>query len=206
MTLTTHGHDDHTAGNTMMLEDYPKMKIFGCAQDNIPGLTDEVVDGSEIKLRELTIKAIHVPCHTRGSICYYLTSSREDKKAVFTGDTLFLAGCGKFFEGGPSDMVAAMDKLKRLPDDTAVHSGHEYAYENLMFATRIAEQVNSEAKIKLSAAISLMKTGILESTIKEEKRYNPFMRADKRTVLPHLENRSAIFIMNKLRWLKNMAK
>jgi hydroxyacylglutathione hydrolase len=39
---------------------------------------------------------LHTPCHTQDSVCYFL--EHEGSKAVFTGDTLFIGGCGKFFE------------------------------------------------------------------------------------------------------------
>ncbi len=58
------------------------------------------------------------PCHTTGHICYYVTSGKEDK-AVFTGDTLFVGGCGRFFEGSPEQMYHALcEVLSGLPQDT----------------------------------------------------------------------------------------
>ena len=71
----------------------------------------------------LDSKADHL-INTRGHVCYYVTS--EQKKNVFTGDTLFIAGCGRFFEGTPQDMHSSLSKLADLPDDTNVWCGHEY--------------------------------------------------------------------------------
>jgi hydroxyacylglutathione hydrolase len=42
---------------------------------------------------------LHTPCHTQDSVCYFL--EHDESKAVFTGDTLFIAGCGRFFEVSP---------------------------------------------------------------------------------------------------------
>ena len=65
------------------------------------------------------MKALHTPCHTQDSICYYFQDG--DQRAVFTGDTLFIGGCGRFFEGTPEEMHKALNKtLAELPDDTKV--------------------------------------------------------------------------------------
>lgn len=47
------------------------------------------------------IRCLATPCHTRDSICYYVTDSADESQrgGVFTGDTLFIGGNGRFFEG-----------------------------------------------------------------------------------------------------------
>ena len=58
------------------------------------------------------------PCHTTGHICYFF-SGGGDTPSVFTGDTLFLGGCGRFFEGTTDQMHEALvGKLAKLPDET----------------------------------------------------------------------------------------
>ena len=53
--------------------------------------------------------------------------TRSVNKAVFTGDTIFTGGCGRFFEGNAEDMVAAMAIARNdLPSDTKMYNGHEY--------------------------------------------------------------------------------
>lgn len=70
--------------------------------------------GSSIK-----VKALHTPCHTQDSICYLFEDGTD--RAVFTGDTLFIGGCGRFFEGNAEEMHTALNKtLSALPDDTRV--------------------------------------------------------------------------------------
>ena len=54
-------------------------------------------------------------------------------KAVFTGDTIFIGGCGKFFEGNAPQMLAAMDVALTLPEDTKMFCGHEYTMSNFAF-------------------------------------------------------------------------
>lgn len=71
--------------------------------------------GSGIK-----VKALHTPCHTQDSICYLFEDG--DERAVFTGDTLFIGGCGRFFEGTAEEMHKALNEtLAQLPDDTKVY-------------------------------------------------------------------------------------
>lgn len=60
------------------------------------------------------------------------TAVTTSSGAVFTGDTLFLGGCGRFFEGTAADMYHALiDVLATLPPTTAVYCGHEYTRANL---------------------------------------------------------------------------
>lgn len=70
----------------------------------------------------------------------------------FAGDTLFLAGCGRFFEGTAEQMYSALvDKLSALPDDTSVYCGHEYSLQNLAFARHVEPlNENITKKIKWS--------------------------------------------------------
>lgn len=63
-----------------------------------------------------------------------------DQKVVFTGDTLFHAGCGKFFEGNAEEMNTALNKtLAALPNDTKVFPGHEYTKSNVKFAVSVLQ-------------------------------------------------------------------
>ncbi len=87
-------------------------------------------------------RCVATPCHTQDSICYYVTdtstptnaSTSESAGVVFTGDTLFIAGCGVFFEGTGAEMHAAFERLSVLPDATVTYVGHEYTAGNLRFA------------------------------------------------------------------------
>ena len=99
--------------------------------------THPIKDKDEFSIHGFKVKCFHTPCHTRGHILYYITSEEEIKesemstshqekyeivknikRSVFTGDTVFVGGCGKFFEGKPEGMLYAMDTLGTLPDDT----------------------------------------------------------------------------------------
>jgi hydroxyacylglutathione hydrolase len=105
-------------------------------------------------------------------------SSTADQKSVFTGDTLFLGGCGRFFEGTAEQMHSALiEKLSKLPDETKVFCGHEYALGNLKFGNHV-EPDNKDilAKIEWTKAQRDQNLPSVPSTIGEEKLINPFMR------------------------------
>lgn len=125
--LTTHHHWDHAGGNeklVSMFKDNP-LQVFG-GDDRIGALTDKVKQGDTLKIGNLNVTCYHTPCHTSGHICYFVEGPKGEK-AVFTGDTLFLGGCGRFFEGNAEQMYSALiEKLGTLPDETQVFCGHEY--------------------------------------------------------------------------------
>jgi len=101
------------------------------------------------------------------------------ERAVFTGDTLFAAGCGRLFEGDAAQMMASLAKLAALPDDSRVYCGHEYTEKNLRFAAML-EPGNRTLAAKLAAVRALRREGkfTVPSTIDEEKATNPFLRID----------------------------
>ncbi|MCP9266128.1 Hydroxyacylglutathione hydrolase, mitochondrial [Dirofilaria immitis] len=177
--LVTHHHWDHAGATKELADAYSSLSIYG-GDDRILGVTNKVRDGDVFKIGELDVKCLYTPCHTAGSICYYVTDGSGDK-VVFTGDTLFIGGNKKmrtFFEGNAIDMDFALnEKLANLPNDTKIYCGHEYTVDNLKFAHSV-EPKNDEIKKKLAWAEERRKTGdcTVPSTIEEEKRFNPFMR------------------------------
>ena len=116
--LTTHHHWDHAGGNQKLLELRPDLHVIG-GDDRIDALKQKVTQGDQVKIGNLNILCLFTPCHTTGHICYYVTDNDNGSKAVFTGDTLFLGGCGRFFEGDGAQMNEALNvKLGALPDET----------------------------------------------------------------------------------------
>jgi hydroxyacylglutathione hydrolase len=109
-------------------------------------------------------RVILIPAHER-HVAY-----SPDAKTVFTGDTLFAAGCGRLFEGDAAQMMSSLGRLASLPDDTRVYCGHEYTQKNLEFAMTL-EPGNRAVVEKLSAVRALRKAGkpTIPSTIAEEK-------------------------------------
>ncbi len=173
--LATHHHFDHVGGNQDLRAALPGIRIFGSAEDapRIPGITDSVRDGDQVSVGRLAGRVIFIPAHTSGHVAYHF----PDEHAVFTGDTLFAAGCGRLFEGDAAQMMGSLGRLAALPDDTRVYCGHEYTQKNLEFAVSL-EPGNRAATEKLAAVRTLRQAGkpTVPSTITEEKATNPFLR------------------------------
>ena len=122
--LTTHKHNDHAGGNSAIAKSIPGLEIVGGEKDRVQGCTSTVKDGDEFSIGSIEVKCLHTPGHTVGHICYYVTEGEQ--KAVFTGDTLFVGGAGRFFEGTPEEMQHSLaEKLGKLPPETLVYCGHE---------------------------------------------------------------------------------
>ena len=175
--LATHHHFDHVGGNADLLGALPGLRVYGSADDapRIPGITHRVRDGDPVQVGSIRGQAIMIPAHTSGHLAYHFPSER----AVFTGDTLFAAGCGRLFEGDAAQMMASLAKLAALPDDSRVYCGHEYTEKNLRFAAML-EPGNRTLAAKLAAVRALRREGksTVPSTIGEEKATNPFLRID----------------------------
>ena len=101
-------------------------------------------------------------------------SSTSDGGAVFTGDTLFIAGCGLFFEGTGAEMHAAFERLAALPDATVAYVGHEYTAANLRFARTVDPQNAALARLGELVAQHAVTVGC--TTIGDEKEWNVFWR------------------------------
>ncbi|CAL5343774.1 unnamed protein product [Camellia sinensis] len=143
--------------------------------------------------------------HTKGHISYYLTGKDEENPAVFTGDTLFVAGCGKFFEGTAEQMYQSLCvTLGSLPNPTRVYCGHEYTVKNLQFALTV-EPENAKIAQKLSWAQHQRQAGLptVPSTIEEELETNPFMRVDLPEIQAKVGCKSPIEAMREIRQRKD---
>lgn len=116
--LTTHHHWDHAGGNKIISEMFKNIEVIG-GDSRIEAGNHIVQQGDTFNIGNLKVECLATPCHTTGHICYNVTSDQDDVPAVFTGDTLFIGGCGRFFEGTAEQMYAALvEKLGSLPDKT----------------------------------------------------------------------------------------
>lgn len=196
--INTHSHYDHAGGNVALLKTFAVPIIGG---KDCPKVTTTPEDGSMFKLGEnIQVTAIHTPCHTRDSICFYFHDTVSDQKAVFTGDTLFICGCGRFMQGTAEEMHHALKKLSQLPEDTRIYPGHEYTAGNLKFAKTV---LNNEAIRKLDQFTSTHEKTTGEVTMGEEVQYNPFMRTGDPEIQKVLGLTDEYKVMQKLRDLKN---
>ena len=146
-------------------------------------MTHIVKDSDTLTLGDsIHIKCLATPCHTQDSICYHVTSSSSSQPGgVFTGDTLFIGGCGRFFEGTGAEMHASLRYLATLPDETITYVGHEYTKANAAFG-RAGDPDNSAlARLEKLCKENEVTTGL--STIADEKEWNVFMRLESQPVL-----------------------
>jgi hydroxyacylglutathione hydrolase len=170
--LNTHHHRDHTGGNEGLLASR-ELEAYGHESDQgrIPGLTHGTKEGDEIRIGELTGEVLFIPGHTTGHVAYLFDN------ALFCGDTLFAAGCGRLFEGTPEQMQASLSKLMALRDETKVYCGHEYTESNLRFALTL-EPKNAKVVSRYERVQAQRVRGVptVPSTLEEEKQTNPFLR------------------------------
>ncbi|XP_043289251.1 hydroxyacylglutathione hydrolase, mitochondrial isoform X2 [Venturia canescens] len=205
--LTTHHHWDHAGGNQNMCRKFKNLNVYG-GDDRIEAINCRVKHGDIINVGELKVECLETPCHTTSHICYYVTGPEKDTPSVFTGDTLFIGGCGRFFEGTPEQMHKALNKvLGSLPGETRVFCGHEYTCANLKYG--LAVEPNNEAiQKKLEWAIKERETQTptVPSSIAEEKLTNPFMRVNEASVMEHAQTTDPIETMRSLRKEKDSFK
>ena len=182
--LDTHHHHDHTGGNEAVAKQLGIERIYGHASDKgrVPGQTHFLEEGATFTIGSLLVRVLHIPGHTTGAVAYVVTREPHDA-VVFTGDTLFVAGCGRIFEGDPAMMHASLSKLAKLDGRTQVHCGHEYTESNLRFAAYV-EPSNAAITQARARAAALRKEGrpTVPTTIAEELTYNPFLRPDSREI------------------------
>lgn len=206
--LTTHHHWDHAGGNEELVKLHPGLQVYG-GDSRIGALTQKVQHDTKFNIGHLNVQCLFTPCHTSGHICYFVTAPEEGNEcAVFTGDTLFLGGCGRFFEGTADQMFKALITiLSSLPDHTKVFCGHEYTLQNLKFASHVEPQ-NEEIKKKICWSEQRRKEGkpTVPSTIAEEKLYNPFMRVTESSVMEHAKKNDPIETMKAIRLEKDNFK
>jgi hydroxyacylglutathione hydrolase len=184
--LATHHHLDHVGGNSALAQRFPGIKVFGYASDRgrIPEQTDFVEHGATVAVEGLSFRALYIPGHTLGALAYFGEGS------VFTGDTLFAAGCGRLFEGTPAQMYESLNvTLAALPDATLVYCGHEYTASNLRFAAHLEpDNAAVAAKAKRVADQRARGEATVPSTLAEEKATNPFMRVDSPAIIAHVSS------------------
>jgi len=177
--LNTHHHWDHTGGNEQLLEAFPDLEVYGHRSDDgrIFGQTQRLDDGDVVHVGHHKARILFIPGHTTGSIAYHF---RDD---VFTGDALFIAGCGRVFEGNPVMMHNSLQRLTALHPQTRVWVGHEYTVANLTFAQTV-EPENPAIQKALKRAQVARAQGLptIPSSVELELQINPFLRASSAEV------------------------
>jgi len=193
--LNTHHHLDHTGGNLALKQETGAV-VVGPGKDaaRIPGLDSGVEEGSDWSLGGHKVQVLEVPAHTRSAITFVIDGN------AFTGDTLFVMGCGRLFEGDAATMHKSLSKLAALPDDTKIWCGHEYAASNGRFALTL-----EPGNAALQAKMKQLPCPSVPSTLAEEKATNPFLRTDSAEIRKTLgmEKADAVSVFAEIRSRKD---
>ncbi len=175
--LVTHHHADHQGGVAALVQRW-QAEVFAPYIESITGCTQPLSGGETIMVLDQPVSVLAVPGHTLGHLAYFAQG------ALFCGDTLFGAGCGRLFEGTPAQMSASLMQLAALPDDTLVYCAHEYTEANLRFSLavepgnqRLHERIKRVERLRDSELASV------PSTLAEEKATNPFLRCREPDVI-----------------------
>lgn len=179
--LATHHHVDHTGGIEALVNAaaapvwvaaherdrgrIPRQTVFADAPE------DRFV-GTELSVAGARLVAMHIPGHTRAAIAWGVAGADGAPTDIFTGDTLFGAGCGRLFEGTPADMFRSLRALTMGAESTRLWFGHEYTASNLKFAATV-EANNAAAHARVASLPSCT----TPTTIELERSTNPFVRA-----------------------------
>mgnify|MGYP002803605464 CR=1 FL=1 len=183
--LTTHHHMDHAGGNAEMMKQVPSVKVYGGRIDKVAACTNPLEHGDKFNTGSIEVLALHTPGHTRGSICYYCTEPGKEKEGlVFTGDTLFVAGCGRMFESTPEEFHHSLvNVLGALPPETHVYVGHEYTVKNLQFAVAVDGSNESLTQmLDWAQDQKVQRKFTVPSTMRNEWLINPFLRSSDDTM------------------------
>ncbi|CDO94958.1 unnamed protein product [Kluyveromyces dobzhanskii CBS 2104] len=220
--VNTHHHYDHAGGNVTTLAALKEKgnhlsRVIAGSQRS--AIANDIPDNlQEYTLGNINILCIRTPCHTQDSTCYYVRDTDTKEQAIFTGDTLFTGGCGRFFEGTGEEMDDALNVrlMKNLGnsanwENVKVYPGHEYTLGNVKFIREYIYLHKSDNerfnKLETFAKANEVTTG--QFTIADEQAFNPFMRLDdpivRRQVGDSQGSSARSQIMDKLRQMKNNA-
>jgi hydroxyacylglutathione hydrolase len=173
----THHHYDHVGGIEGLCDTLGAVPVLGSAYDQkegrIPRQTQGLTEVDTLAFEGAEVRILEIPGHTLGAIAYLVSG------CLFSGDTLFLAGCGRVFEGTLPMMQESLAKLRALPIDTKVYPGHEYTLSNLRFALSI-EPDNRVVQDRKRWAELKGERGepTVPGSMTAERLSNPFMRWD----------------------------
>jgi hydroxyacylglutathione hydrolase len=205
--FNTHHHNDHVGGNLQLIQKFPSLTVYGGAEDQgrIPGQQVFLQQGDRVQFGDRLADVFFVPGHTRAHIAYYFPPEKAGETGdLFCGDTLFAGGCGRLFEGTPTQMVDSLSKLRSLPDNTHVWCAHEYTLNNLRFALTVdgdnTDLQNRYDQVKLARSQG---EATIPSLLGVEKQTNPFLRWEQPSLQLAVNSSDPVQTFARIRGLKD---
>lgn len=169
--LLTHHHGDHVDGVKKLCATFPDLVVYGPQETQDKGATTIVSEGDKVAILGCEFSVIFTPGHTLGHISYY------SSPYLFSGDTIFSAGCGRLFEGTAEQMYESFQKLNDLPADTIICAAHEYTLSNLNFArTILPEDSVINAYYREIKELRAKNGSSLPTKLAHERQINLFLR------------------------------
>lgn len=206
--FNTHHHNDHVGANKQLIQRFPHLTVYGGAEDRgrIPGQKVFLQDGDRMKFGDREAEVFFVPGHTRAHIAYYFPVEKAGETGeLFCGDTLFAGGCGRLFEGTPTQMVNSLSKLRALPDNTRVWCAHEYTLKNLQFALTVdGDNPHLQKRYDDVKAFRNRGEATVPSLLGIEKLTNPFMRWSEPALQKAAKTNDPVQTFARLRGMKDM--
>lgn len=161
--LATHYHPDHIGGDLFgrAIEGLPALKerldvpvhVHRAEAEGVRVMTGLAANDlalhegdDEMRVGQVPVRLVHTPGHTPGSQCFLVAG-----KALVSGDTLFVQGCGRVdLPGGDSDEMyrTLTQRLAKLPDDVVLYPGHDYAATP---TSTMGEQKQTNACMRISS-------------------------------------------------------
>ncbi|PHS71464.1 MAG: hydroxyacylglutathione hydrolase [Methylophaga sp.] len=182
--LITHQCHDHVDGINTLIERYD-IPVYGPDKENIPCLTHPLVATKRLTINDhfTPIEVIDTPGHTAGHIVFYLDN------VLFSGDTLFGAGCGRIHNGTAEQLFYSLQQLADLPPQTKIYCAHEYTEANLVFAQTVEpNNIDIQQRIKDTLILRQRNLPSIPSTLTLELATNPFLRCDQKEVIQAVQS------------------
>lgn len=171
--LLTHHHNDHVGGVPALKAKFPHLVVYGPLETQDKGTTRVVKDGEKVIIREYELSVFATPGHTSGHISFF------SFPYLFCGDTMFSGGCGRLFEGTPTQMYQSFQKINALPDETLICCAHEYTLANMKFSLSILpEDPAIQDYYHKVNELRVKKQNTLPVILKNERKINLFLRTD----------------------------
>ncbi|CCH58739.1 hypothetical protein TBLA_0A09550 [Henningerozyma blattae CBS 6284] len=195
--VNTHHHYSHSGGNiaivtTVRQHSHKTIPVIA-GSDTVFGITDHPYNLQKYKMGSLDITFLRTPCHTQDSLCLYVKDEFTKEKCIFTGDTLFIGGCGNFIEGTSDEMYNSLNLriLTIIGKDnwatTKIYPGHEKARENVQFIRKyFYKNVGDNKEFdELEEFVKTNEVTTGQFTLLNELTYNPYLRLDDPYILQH---------------------